>query len=83
MMQRFMKKEDKSVIYVDNVETTYFDNCVFFAALASFLLVLSHPSQTCFSRILCNLLHLPLWRVRCFILLALSVSTSLRLLCAN
>ena len=37
-MQYFMKKEDKSMIYVENVETTYFDNCAFFAALASFLL---------------------------------------------
>ena len=60
-MQCFMKKEDKSMIDVDNVKTTYFNNCVFFAALASFLLVLSHPSQSCLSRILCNLLHLPLW----------------------
>ena len=32
-MQCFMKKED-----VENAETTYFDNCAFFAALASFLL---------------------------------------------
>ena len=40
-MQCFMKKEDKSLIYiyyVENVETTYFDNCPFFAALAYFLL---------------------------------------------
>ena len=37
MMQCFMKKEDKSLIDVENVETTYFDNCAFFAALASFL----------------------------------------------
>ena len=44
MMQCFMKKEDKSLIDVENVETTYFDNCAFFAALASFLLVLFHSS---------------------------------------
>ena len=36
-MQCFMKKEDYSVIYVEHL-TTYFDNCAFFAALASFLL---------------------------------------------
>ena len=37
-IQCFMKKEDKSLINVDNVETTYFDNCAFFAVLGSFLL---------------------------------------------
>ena len=40
-MQCFMKKEDTSLIDADNVETTYFDNCAFFAALASFLLQFS------------------------------------------
>ena len=35
-MQYFMKKEDKSLIDVEHVKTTYFDNCAFFAALASF-----------------------------------------------
>ena len=54
-MQCFMKKEDKRLIDVEHVETTYFDNCAFFAALASFLLqfclihlsllVLSHSVQ--------------------------------------
>ena len=73
MMQCFMKKEDKSLIDVENVETTYFDNCAFFAALASFLLVLFHPSQSCFYRIL------PLGCVHCIILSVLSVSASLRL----
>ena len=38
-MQCFMKTEDKSLIDVENVETTYFDNCAFFAVLASFLLL--------------------------------------------
>ena len=33
-----MKKEDKSLI--DNVETTYLDNCAFFAASPFFLLQL-------------------------------------------
>ena len=35
-----MKKEDKSLIDAENVETTYFDNthCAFFAGFASFLL---------------------------------------------
>ena len=37
-MQCFMKKEDKSLIDVKNIETTYFDNYAFFAAMASFLL---------------------------------------------
>ena len=37
-MQCFMKKEDKSLIDVQHVETTYFDNCGFFAALVSLLL---------------------------------------------
>ena len=53
-MQCFMKKEDKSLIGVENVETTYSDNCAFFATLASFLysfissisvLLLSHSVQ--------------------------------------
>ena len=70
-MQCFMKKEDKSLVDVENVLPHI---GLLFAA------VLSHPSQSCFSRILCNLLHLPLWCVHCFILSALSVSTSLRLL---
>ena len=37
-MQCFMKKEDKSLIDVENVEATYFDNYAFFAALAYVLL---------------------------------------------
>ena len=37
-MQCFMKKEDKSLKDLENVETTYFDNCAFLAALTSFLL---------------------------------------------
>ena len=37
-MQCFMKKYDKSLIDVENVKTTYFDKCAFFAALSSFLL---------------------------------------------
>ena len=37
-MQSFMKKEDRSLIDVENVKTTYFDKCAFFAALSSFLL---------------------------------------------
>ena len=37
-MQCFMKKEDKRLIHVENIEPTYFDNCAFFAALAYFLL---------------------------------------------
>ena len=38
-----MKKEDKNLIDVENIETTYFDNCAFFATFAT---VLSHPSQS-------------------------------------
>ena len=42
-----------------------------------FCYILSHPSQSCFSRMLCNnLLHLPLWCVHCFIMLALSLASS-------
>ena len=37
-MQCFMKKDDKSLIDVEHAETTYLDNCAFFAALDSFLL---------------------------------------------
>ena len=37
-MQCFMTKDAKSLIDVDNVYTTYFDTCAFFATLASFLL---------------------------------------------
>ena len=37
-MQCFMKKKDNSLIDVENLETTYFDNAAFFAALASLLL---------------------------------------------
>ena len=42
-------REDAAVLYeslidVENVETSYFDNCAFLATLASFLPVLSHPS---------------------------------------
>ena len=40
-MQSFVKTEDKSLIDVETVETTYFDNCAFFAALTSFLLQMS------------------------------------------
>ena len=44
-MQCSIKKEDKSLIHVENVETTYFNNCAFFATLASLLLVcFIHPS---------------------------------------
>ena len=71
-MQCFMKKEDNSLIDVENVETIYVS---FFAALASFLvsstsvLLLSQSVQ----------LHIPPWvHVHSFIMLALSVSTSLR-----
>ena len=68
-MQCFMKKD------VDNFETTYFKNCFLRRIGLLFATVLSHPSQSCFSHILCNLLHLPLWCVHCCIILALSVST--------
>ena len=81
-MQCFMETEDKSPTDVENVETTYFDNCFLCCIGPIFAAVLSHSSQSCFSRILCNLLHPPLWCVHCFIVLALSISTSLRLLCA-
>ena len=66
--ERERGREDTNQIDVDNVETTYFDNCDFFAAFASFLLqyVLSRPYQSCFSRIMCTLLHYPLWCVHCF-----------------
>ena len=36
-MQCSMKKEDKSPMGVENVETIYFDNCAFFTALFSLL----------------------------------------------
>ena len=41
-----MKKEDKSLIDVENVESNYLDNCILFDPLASFLLqfVLIHLS---------------------------------------
>ena len=52
-MQSFMKNEDKSLIDVEHIETTYFDYCAFFEALTSSL------------HIPCNLLHLPLWCVHC------------------
>ena len=48
-----------------------------------FASVLSRPFQFCVSPIMCNLFHLPLWCVLCFILSALSVSASLRLLRAG
>ena len=86
-MQCFMKKEDRSLIDVDNVETIYFDNGAFFAALASFLLqFFSPPSQSCYSRILCNLLHLPLWFYSLFypvgvIQLNIATTSSRRLTC--
>ena len=55
-MQCFMKKEDKRLIDVERVETTYFDNCAFFDALSSLnfcysfassisVLLLSHCAQ--------------------------------------
>ena len=61
-----------SVFSVGNAETPSFDNFGFFAALASFSLqfCVIHGYQSCFSRITS---HLPLWRVHCFILSALSV----------
>ena len=37
-MRCFMTREGESLIGVENVETTYFDNCAFVAASASFLL---------------------------------------------
>ena len=37
-MQCSLKKEEKSPMDVENVETIYFDNCAFFAALSSLLL---------------------------------------------
>ena len=37
-MQCFMKKEDNSLLDVENVETNYFDNSAFLTALASCLL---------------------------------------------
>ena len=37
-----MKKEDKSLIDVEHVETTDFEYCAFVAALASFLLPFWH-----------------------------------------
>ena len=37
--QWFMKKENTSLIDVENIETTYLDNCAFFSALASYLLL--------------------------------------------
>ena len=51
-----LKKEDESLIDVEHVETTYCD-----IGLVSFLLHFLYPSQSCFSRILCNLLHFLLW----------------------
>ena len=50
-MQCFMKKEDKSLIDVEHVETTYFDNSVSLPHLPPFfvssisVLVLSHSVQ--------------------------------------
>ena len=38
--------------------------------------VLSHPSQSCFSRILCNLLHLPLWCVYPVGVIRLNIATT-------
>ena len=66
-----MKKEDKSLIDVENVYC-------FLRRIG-----LLFYNQSCFSHILCNLLQLPLWCVHCFILLALSVSTLLRRLGAD
>ena len=84
-MQCFMKR-DKGLIEsdVENVEITLIGQLCFLSnSCLLFVTVLSHPSQSCFSRILCNLFHLPLWCVHCFILSALSVSTSFLLLCAD
>ena len=80
-----MKKEDKSPIDVGNGEFTCFDKCAFFAVFATFLsfstliLLLSHSVQL----ISLSDSSLALWCVHCFIMLALSVSTSLRFLRAD
>ena len=55
-MQCFLKKEDKSPIDVENVETTYFELHVLSSQHGPpFATVLFHPSQSCFSRIMCHL----------------------------
>ena len=61
-----------------NVETTYFDNCVFFA---SFLLQFCLLHLSLASLAFCAAYFL--WCVQYFIPLSLFVSTSLRLLCAH
>ena len=56
-MQCFMKKEDKSLIDAENVETTYLDNCAFFASFVSVVL-LSHSVQlTSPSSLVCSLFY--------------------------
>ena len=75
----FMKNENESLMDVEHVEPTYFDHCAFFAALGSFSLQFCLIHLSLASRILCKLLHLPLWFVHCLILSALSVATSLQL----
>ena len=80
MMQSrcFMKKEDESLIDVENVETTSSTTVLSSPRWPPFLL------QFCLLRLSvashASLLHLPLGSLHCFNLLALSVSTSLRLL---
>ena len=67
-MQCFMKKDDESLIDVENVETTYFDNCAFFAALAFFLLQFCLTYISLASLAFCAT-HIPhCYNVYCFIL---------------
>ena len=75
-------KDDKSLIDVENADTTYFDYCAFFAAVASFLLLfcLIHLSLASLACCATYFTFLPDVFMNYFILLALSISTSLRLL---
>ena len=66
-MQCVRKKEGNNLIDVENVETTYFDKCAFFAAFAFFLLhycllhlslLLSHSVQLSSpSSLVCSLFY--------------------------
>ena len=55
-MQCFVKKEDKSLIDEENIKTSLFRLLCFLHIGLLFAAVLSNPSQSCFSRMLCNLL---------------------------
>ena len=62
-----MQKDDKSLVMVDveNVCLNYLFRQLCFLRLIGllFVTVVSHLSQSCFSRIMCNLHHLALWCV--------------------